>query len=103
MNVPRRGWGRDTPQNFKGRDMSTPYRAIACEGKKSFHNKRLADKAAKRRRGASAYQCRSCNAWHVGTAFWTDGAARGRKKKRMSGKQKSIRDQLENGAAQTGR
>lgn len=51
------------------RDLNIPMygsSASACEGKRSFDSHSLAQSAAKRRSGRSAYRCKFCRKWHVG-------------------------------------
>lgn len=37
-----------------------------CEGKQSFDVRSLADTAARRSPGRTAYKCKFCRKWHVG-------------------------------------
>lgn len=51
------------------RDLNIPMYGTStsgCEGKRSFDSRSLAQSAANRRPGRSAYRCKFCRQWHVG-------------------------------------
>jgi uncharacterized protein YlaI len=37
-----------------------------CDGKVAFDDRRIAEKAARRRPGQRTYKCMNCKKWHVG-------------------------------------